>query len=124
MRQHENSVAAAATHDRTKARTDRRLICDYIARMGPEGASDEDLARALPTVNGNALRARRGELQNKLRDDGYIGYGFITDELGVKKKGSSGMMAQCYHVTESGLKALGLDPATEWHAAKPATVAP
>jgi hypothetical protein len=100
MSNHPNSVAAAATHDRAKARTDRRLICDYIARMGPEGCSDEDLARALPTINSNALRARRGELQNKLRDDGYIGYGFITDELGVKKKGSSGMMAQCYHVTE------------------------
>lgn len=114
---HANSVAAAKSHSHSKARTDRRMICDYIARMGIDGASDEDLGRALVTIHPNSLRLRRSELQDKQRDDGYIGYAFITDTLGVKKVGGSGMMVQCYHITAAGLKALGLDSATTWHSA-------
>lgn len=124
MSNHPNSVAAERTHDRNKARTDRRLICEMVARSGPAGCSDEDLARGIPSIHSNSLRIRRAELTGKLRADGYVGYGFITDELGVMKRSEHDKQVTCWHVTEAGLRALGEDFAGHWHAGKPAEVAP
>lgn len=113
---HPNSAYAAKTHDRNKARTDRRLICEYIAKMGPAGASDEDLERAFVATGmivGNSLRLRRGELQLRLRDDGYVGYGFITSSLGEMGTSANGKPVTKFHVTQRGIKALGW-PADSW----------
>ena len=110
--QHPNSVAAAkAIRDAgiPKARADRRLITEYIANQGANGATDEELARALPAINTNALRARRGEC---------IEFGVITDQLGERRKTVSGNSATVHHVTKRGLVALGLEPAGHWHADK------
>ena len=115
---HQNSVLAAKTHDRNKARTDRRAICFYVAAMGADGASDEDIARSCPDIHQNSLRIRRGELQDKQRDDGYTGYGFITDTLGEHGTSAHGKRVQKYHVTAAGVRALGLDLAAFWHADK------
>jgi len=113
---HQNSTLAAKSHDRNKARTDRRAICAYVAAMGADGASDEDIARSCPDILLNSLRARRGELQDKQREDGYTGYGFITDTLGEHGTSAHGKRVQKYHITAAGLRALGLDPAQHWHA--------
>lgn len=110
---HPNSVLAAKTHDRSRARTDRRAICAYIASVGADGASDEDIARNCPDVHPNARRIRRAELQDKLREDGYVGYGFITDSLGEMGTSACGKRVQKYHVTDKGIKALGM-PADSW----------
>ncbi len=120
MTTHPNSQLAAATHDRNKARSDRRLICETIANHGAAGCSDEDLARLIPSIHQNSLRIRRGELQDKLRSDGYTGYGFITDSLGENGTSVHGKRVTKYHITASGLKALGLPP-TDWHADQGAT---
>ena len=108
--QHPNSVAAAkAVRDAgiPKARADRRAITDYIARQGANGATDEELSRALPDVNPNALRPRRGEC---------IEFGVITDQLGERRNTVSGNSATVHHVSMRGLVALGMDPAQHWHA--------
>lgn len=117
---HPNSAAAAAAHDRTKARTDRRLICEMVARCGMEGCSDDDLARGIPSLHSNSIRLRRGDLTDKVRADGSEGPGYITDSLGMKKKSASGMAVTAWHITAKGLKALEMDPATNWHSATPA----
>ena len=113
MSNHANSILAANTHSRNKARTDRRLICEFVANMGASGCSDEEIERAIPSIHKNSIRLRRGELQNKLREDGYVGYGFITDELGECGLSSCGKRTQKYHVTAAGLRALGR-PATDF----------
>ena len=115
-----NSVAAAKAHDRNKARTDRRLICEMVARMGIEGCSDDDLARNIPSLNPNSIRLRRGDLTDKQRSGGYEGPRFITDHLGLRKKSSSGMSVTAWHITAAGLRALGMDPETTWQADKAA----
>ena len=121
MSDHPNSVLAAATHDRRKARADRRLICETIANHGAGGCSDEDLARLIPSIHPNSLRIRRGELQDKPRADGYTGYGFITDSLGVNGTSVHGKRVTMYHITLAGLVALGRDPAEQWHSETKAT---
>lgn len=115
MSNHPNSILAEKTHDRNKARTDRRAICQAIANHGADGCSDEDLARILPDVHPNSLRIRRSELQDKVRADGYTGYGFITDSLGENGTSAHGKRVTKYHITAAGLRALGL-PETDWHA--------
>lgn len=107
---HPNSVAAAKTIREAgipKARADRRAITEYIARQEARGATDDDLARALPLIHANALRARRGEC---------IEFGVITDQLGERRNTASGNTATVHHVTKRGLVALGLDPSSNWHA--------
>lgn len=105
---HENSTYAAATHSRNVARADRQAICRYVASMGASGASDDDIARNCPGVHANSRRLRRQELQRILRPDGYTGYGFITDNLGERGVSSSGKPVTKFHITQLGLKALGL----------------
>ena len=110
--QHPNSVAAAKAIREAgipKARADRRAITEYIAGQGANGATDDELARALPLINSNALRARRGEC---------IEFGVITDQLGERRATASGNSATAHHVTKRGLVALGLEPAGRFHADK------
>lgn len=107
---HPNSVAAAKAHNPSKARADRRLICEHIAKMGSAGCTDEDLERAFVAtglIHSNSIRIRRQELQRKIRDDGYTGHGFITASLGEVGTSASGMRITKYHVTDKGLAALG-----------------
>lgn len=107
---HPNSVQAAKSvreNGIPKARADRRAITEFIANQGAKGATDEELARNLPAINANALRARRGEC---------IEFAVITDQLGERRATLSGNAATVHHVTKRGLVALGLDPATNWHA--------
>lgn len=108
--QHPNSVAAAKTIRDAgipKARADRRAITEYIANQQARGATDDDLARALPLIHANALRPRRLEC---------IEFGVITGQLGERRNTASGNSATVHHVTKRGLVALGLDPDQNWHA--------
>jgi hypothetical protein len=111
MTVHPNSQLAAATHDRNKARSDRRLICQFIADSGADGRTDEDIERAFVAsglIHSNAARIRRMELQRKRRDDGYTGHGFITSNLGEMGKSACGKQITKYHITDKGLSALGM----------------
>lgn len=106
--QHPNSVAAAKAVRESgipKARADRRLITEYIANQGANGATDEEISRALPSINANALRPRRGEC---------IEFGVISDQLGERRATLSGHAATVHHVTARGLKALGEDWVGKW----------
>ncbi len=91
--------AAANPHVIGKAAHDRRLIIEFIASCGAAGATDEQVAAGCPTVNPNAVRARRGEAWAR---------GFITKELGECRDTASGNMAQVWHITALGLKAAGM----------------
>lgn len=116
--QHPNSVAAAKSHSLSKARADRRLICQFIADSGPDGRTDEDIERAFVVpglIHSNSARIRRIELQRKRLDTGgYIGHGFITSSLGEMGKSACGKQITKYHITDAGLRALGL-PLTMFH---------
>ena len=104
---HPNSVAAAQSIRDSgipKARADRRAITEQIARMGADGCTDEELARALPNIGPNSLRPRRGECQE---------FGVITASLGEMRKTVTGRMASVWHVTDAGIRALGL-PLDSW----------
>jgi len=114
------SAEAARTMSRNKARADRRLIVEYVAKMAIEGAADGDLERALVAtglINANALRIRRGETEVRHREDGpeVKRFGLITSELGLTKYSGSNRPVTIYHVTAKGLEALGLDPSRHWH---------
>jgi hypothetical protein len=87
-----------------KVKQDRRAICDFIARQGVHGATDDELARNLPSINPNALRARRGECW---------GHGVITDALGEKRQTVTGSSAKVWHVTAKGIEKLGM-PLDSW----------
>lgn len=102
---------AAAQDAIPKVKRDRKAITAFIAKMEIDGATDDEISRALPTIHANALRARRGECW---------GYGLITDSLGLTRATSTGSMAKCWHVTLEGVRRLGLDTATHWHAEKQA----
>jgi len=104
--QHPNSIAASRTLNADKVKSDRKAICAFIAKMGPAGATDDELSRALPQIHTNALRARRGEC---------IDYGVITDICGERRPTATGCMATVHHVSALGLTRLGLSLA-EWHA--------
>lgn len=107
--QHPHSVAAAKqvrADGIPKARADRRAIADYIAKQGANGATDEELARQLPGINPNALRARRGEAAE---------FAVISAMAGERRKTLAGNTATVWHVTKRGLVALGLEPAEHWH---------
>lgn len=103
------SRAAAQSVPVDKVKADRKAITAYIAGQGAHGATDDELARALPQIHPNALRARRGEC---------IDYGVITDLCGERRATATGAMAQVHHVTRLGLIRLGL-PAADWAADKP-----
>lgn len=96
-----------------KSHQDRRALVEYIASRGMDGSTDEETMAACPQIHTNGCRARRGEAW---------GFGLITDSLGLQRPTSTGSMAKCWHVTEAGLRALDLDPETNWHSAKRAAV--
>jgi len=98
------SREAAQKADIAKVKQDRRAICDFIARQGANGATDDELARNLPGINPNALRARRGECW---------GHGVITDQLGERRNTVTGSSAKVWHVTAYGIEKLGM-PADSW----------
>lgn len=91
------SIAAAQSASRTKVMQDRYDITEYCAKQGIRGASDDELARALPQINPNALRPRRLDC---------INFGTISDMAGERRATSSGAMAVVHHVTAYGLKML------------------
>lgn len=97
---------AAATDDRVvaKSATDRRLITQFIADRAAVGAIDEEITDGCPSVDENAVRARRGE---------SWGRGFLTKEAGERRATKSGHLAQVWHVTDLGIKALGM-PTDSW----------
>lgn len=99
------SIAAARTVSLTKVQQDRKAITELLARLGASGACDDEIARAIPSLNGNAVRIRRQECMD---------YGLISNMCGQLKKTASGKNAVAYHITKRGLKALSL-PETEWH---------
>lgn len=114
------SAEAARTRSVEKGRADRRLIVEFVARMGIEGASDGDLERALVAtglINANALRARRGDCEPRQLGDSPKAkrFALITCELGVTKHSGAGKRVTVYHVTAKGLIALGRNPSQHWH---------
>lgn len=80
--------------------TNRRAICAYIAKMEGQGATEADLARALPTIHVAHLPLRVKECW---------GHGLITQELGEVR---ADMVA--WHITAKGAELLKL-PAGSWH---------
>ena len=113
---HPHSVAAAKSLTVDKVVSDRRAICSYIAGRGIDGATDEEIARALPHIGPNSLRPRRGELQERQIDDEPDAkrFGCITASLGVERPTLSKRMATVWHITAKGLHNLQL-PADHWH---------
>ena len=106
---------AASRRERTisKAKVDRRVLCEHIAKCGARGVTDQEGAAACPSIDPSAYRARRGECW---------GHGVITDTLGEKRDTESGNKATVYHITAEGLRLLGL-PADMWHADQKAVTA-
>ncbi len=100
------SIAAARSLSLTKVQQDRKAITELLARLGPAGACDDEIARAIPSLNGNAVRIRRQECMD---------YGLISNMCGQLNKTASGKNAVAYHILRRGLDALGMNPET-WHA--------
>ena len=82
------------------SQNNRRAACAYIAKMEDQGATEADVARAVPTIHAAHLPLRLKECW---------GHGLITQELGVVR---AGMLA--WHITPKGAELLKL-PATAWH---------
>lgn len=97
---------ASARDQRTvnKATHDRRVICEFIAKQGARGATDQEIEVGCPDVHTNAIRARRGECW---------GRGFISKELGEKRATDSGKAADVWHVKRVVIDGLGM-PADSW----------
>lgn len=117
---HPNSMAAAKSHSHSKARTDRRLIVEFLANMAIDGGSDGDMERALVAsgqINANAFRLRRSEVEERKPSDGpdVKRFGLITCALGLTKVNGNGKTVTVFHVTAKGLEALGRDPGAHWH---------
>jgi hypothetical protein len=98
------SYQAAQSATPSKVKVDRKLIAEYIAKMASNGATDDDLARALPSVHPNALRARRGELW---------AHGVISDAAGETRATATGARAKVWHITDRGIALLKW-PADSW----------
>ena len=103
------SIAAAKSVTLTKVQQDRKAITAFLARVGDAGACDDEIARAVPTMNGNSVRLRRQEC---------VDYGLISNVCGQLNKTASGKNAVAFHILRRGLEALGMDPALCWHADK------
>lgn len=99
------SRAAALTASKEKAKADRKALRSFIANMGEQGATDEEIARAVPSINANAVRIRRGECS-----DAWV----ITVAGGLRRLTTSGNPAQVWRITAKGLRLLKRPP-TDWH---------
>lgn len=96
---------AAAIAALPKVKRDRRLMCEFIAKRGARGATDDELFVDLGhEIHVNAIRARRGECW---------AYGYLTDSLGEVRKTQTGCMAKVWHATKSLIEKLGM-PAGSW----------
>lgn len=95
---------AALTASQSKVKEDRKAIAQLIANMASDGATDDEIARALPSVHANALRARRGEIW---------AHGVITDTAGETRPTATGSRAKVWHITDRGIALLKM-PATSW----------
>jgi hypothetical protein len=91
------SKEAAENASMPKVRADRIAIALYIANRGVDGATDDEIMRALPQVHQNAVRARRGEIW---------GHGVITDVLNQTRATATGARAKVWHITAKGLRGL------------------
>jgi hypothetical protein len=98
------SRAAALSVSVSKVKEDRKAIALFIAKMGSDGATDDEIARNLSSVNANALRARRGEIW---------AHGVITDQAGETRPTATGSRAKVWHITDKGISLLGM-PAESW----------
>lgn len=98
------SREAALNASIPKVKQDRKAIAQYIAGMGAQGATDDEIARALPNVHANALRARRGEIW---------AHGVITDSAGETRTTTTGSRAKVWHITDKGIELLKM-PAGSW----------
>jgi hypothetical protein len=81
----------------------RRRVCEFIAQQGASGATDEECQIGLGMI-GSTQRPRRGEIW---------AYGLITDQSGERRPTTSGRAATVWHVTDVGIRALGM-PADSW----------
>lgn len=95
------SYQAAQSASVPKVKQDRKAIAEYIANMEATGATDDELARALPAVHANALRARRGEIW---------AHGVITDSMGETRPTATGAKAKVFHITDRGIALLKRSP--------------
>ncbi len=81
-------------------RAECRAVCAYVAKMGADGATYEDIARALPhVVRPHDLKARVGRC---------FAFGLISVVAGETKRGQD-----VWHITRAGCEKLGL-PADDW----------
>jgi hypothetical protein len=80
----------------------RKEVCQLIAKMEEQGASELDLARVFPSLGAKALHDAVGACW---------AHGYLTDMAGEIRQG-----ARVWHITKSGLCALGLDPTDRFHA--------
>lgn len=93
-------MTAATVNDEMRAQ--RKAVCAQIAKMGTDGASVLDLARVFPAMGPMSLREAVRAVW---------AYGLISEATGEIRQGEA-----VYTITKRGLVALGLDPATRWHA--------
>jgi hypothetical protein len=100
-----SKAAARNPHVISKSGHDRRVICQFIASRGSQGATDGEIYQWCPEVHFNAARARRGECE---------AHGVVTAKLGERRRGETGLAARVYHITATGLRALGLDENQHW----------
>lgn len=98
------SREAALSVPLSKVKEDRKAIARFIAGMGSDGATDDEIARNLASVHPNAIRARRGEIW---------AHGVITDTAGETRPTATGSRAKVWHITDKGVALLGM-PGTSW----------
>lgn len=67
--------------------------------MMSKGCTDEEIDDAKLGIHTNAIRIRRGENVERV---------FMTAAMGEKRETKSGNDAIVYHITETGVRALGL----------------
>ena len=101
-------TTAATSHEAAESikphvRDLRRKVCEFIALQGAKGATDEEAQIGLG-MNPSTQRPRRCEVW---------AYGLITDQMGERRPTTSGRAATVWHVTDVGIKALGM-PTDSW----------
>lgn len=84
-----------------RAKLDRKIVAQHIAKLGNQGATRADLLRVLTTIKSDDLDAA-------IR--GCWAHGATSDMAGEVRQGE-----KVYHITKRGLCALGRDPGACWH---------
>ena len=97
-------TTATASHEaalaiQPAAKNLRRQVCEFIAKQGANGATDEEIQLGLG-MNPSTERPRRGEVW---------AYGLITDAIGERRQSASGRACVVWHVTKRGMEAVGME---------------